>query len=345
MPARARSSGWTHRRAWDVYARGVRGEDLDTPNVAAFGPDGILYVTCSGEDDRPEIVRVPPGGKTERWTVAVPRYPNGCLVTPDGSALVVVEAKAERVVRVPILLDGSAGEPETVAELPDTDADGISLAADGSCWVTLYRPDGLVRIAPDGSVETSSMTISRRTSTRPRTSRGSARRSIEPSSPTWAAASVDRGHRSGRTTPALPGGAVMARFTDRNVIVTGAAQGIGRGIVEAFLAEGASVFAADVRADGLERMRAAASRTRAGLDPRRRSGRLRCGEGYGARGDRAPGSHPCVGQLRRRHAWRTADRRDAGDVRSDVRGQRASADGDDAGRRGEHGRAWWRVPS
>ncbi|MGH2596729.1 MAG: SDR family NAD(P)-dependent oxidoreductase [Actinomycetota bacterium] len=49
----------------------------------------------------------------------------------------------------------------------------------------------------------------------------------------------------------------MARFTDRNVIVTGAAQGIGRGIVEAFLAEDAGVFAADIRADGLERMRAA----------------------------------------------------------------------------------------
>ena len=49
----------------------------------------------------------------------------------------------------------------------------------------------------------------------------------------------------------------MARFTDRNVVVTGAAQGIGRGIVEAFLAEDASVFAADIRADGLEAMRIA----------------------------------------------------------------------------------------
>jgi NAD(P)-dependent dehydrogenase (short-subunit alcohol dehydrogenase family) len=42
------------------------------------------------------------------------------------------------------------------------------------------------------------------------------------------------------------------RFTDRNVIVTGSAQGIGRGIVQAFLDEGASVFAADINADGLE---------------------------------------------------------------------------------------------
>jgi NAD(P)-dependent dehydrogenase (short-subunit alcohol dehydrogenase family) len=48
------------------------------------------------------------------------------------------------------------------------------------------------------------------------------------------------------------------RFVDRNVIVTGSAQGIGRGIVQAFLDEGATVFAADIRADGLEGTRALA---------------------------------------------------------------------------------------
>jgi len=65
----------------------------------------------------------------------------------------VVEAKAERIVRVPILADGSAGGPETLAELPDTDADGLALDALGNVWVTLYRPDGIVRISPDGAVE------------------------------------------------------------------------------------------------------------------------------------------------------------------------------------------------
>jgi sugar lactone lactonase YvrE len=40
-----------------------------------------------------------------------------------------------------------------VAALPDTDPDGIALAADGAYWVTLYRPDGLVRIDPAGEVE------------------------------------------------------------------------------------------------------------------------------------------------------------------------------------------------
>jgi gluconolactonase len=136
-----------------TYARGVDGEDMDCPNVAAFGPDGMLYVTCSGEDGRPEILRIAPGGKVERWTDSVPAYPNGALVTPDGSALIVVESHAQRVVRVAIEADGSAGDMSGLAQLPDTDADGVAMAADGSLWVTLYRPDGLVRIAADGTVE------------------------------------------------------------------------------------------------------------------------------------------------------------------------------------------------
>jgi sugar lactone lactonase YvrE len=135
-----------------VYARGVDGEDMDCPNVAAFGPDGSLYVTCSGEDGRPEILRVSPGASVERWTDAVPAYPNGAVVTPAGDALIVVESHAERLVRVPILEGGRASEPSVIAPLPDTEPDGVALDADGNCWVTLYRPDGLVRVTPSGEV-------------------------------------------------------------------------------------------------------------------------------------------------------------------------------------------------
>lgn len=47
----------------------------------------------------------------------------------------------------------------------------------------------------------------------------------------------------------------MGRFDGRNVLVTGGSRGIGRAIVEAFLAEGARVLAADILADGLERLK------------------------------------------------------------------------------------------
>jgi 2-keto-3-deoxy-L-fuconate dehydrogenase len=48
------------------------------------------------------------------------------------------------------------------------------------------------------------------------------------------------------------------RFEGRNAIVTGAARGIGRAIAEAFLAEGAGVFAVDIREAGLARIAALA---------------------------------------------------------------------------------------
>lgn len=46
------------------------------------------------------------------------------------------------------------------------------------------------------------------------------------------------------------------RFDERRVIVTGAARGIGRGIVDAFLDEGAVVLATDVLEDGLANLAA-----------------------------------------------------------------------------------------
>lgn len=133
----------------ETYARGVGGAEMAEPNVAAFGPDGALYVTCSGEE-RTHILRITPGGRTEVWTAELTAYPNGMVVLPDASALLVIEAKAERVARIPILPDGSAGRATTFAELPDTDADGLALDAEGFVWATLYRPDGLVRLSPEG---------------------------------------------------------------------------------------------------------------------------------------------------------------------------------------------------
>jgi gluconolactonase len=130
-----------------------RGRTLDTPNVAVFDRKGNLYVTCSGEKGRPEIVRITPSQEIQTWTTGVPGYPNGCVLLPDNSALLVVEAKAERVARIPILQDGSAGPPETFVLLPDTDADGLALDSEGYVWITLYRPDGIVRVSPGGRID------------------------------------------------------------------------------------------------------------------------------------------------------------------------------------------------
>jgi len=137
--------------SFEVYAPGP----LDTPNMLCFDDAGNLYVTCSGEGDPSSaiVARVAPGCEPEIWTRALPRYPNGCCLSPSGDALVVVESRLPGVRRVPIRPDGSAGAPEVLSTLPDTEPDGIALDDDGNLYVTLYRPDGILRIGVDGTVE------------------------------------------------------------------------------------------------------------------------------------------------------------------------------------------------
>jgi sugar lactone lactonase YvrE len=138
--------------AVEMYARGPGGAVLDTPNMLAFDGAGRCFVTCSGEDGDASIVRIDPDRTVTVWTSAVPAYPNGICLDAGGEALVVVESHRPALVRVPLASDGSAGIPRVIALLPDTEPDGVTLGADGGYYVTLYRPDGIVRVDATGEV-------------------------------------------------------------------------------------------------------------------------------------------------------------------------------------------------
>jgi len=138
-----------------TYSTGAPERPMRVPNFAAFDDAGNLYVTDSGEwaADDGLVYRIAAGGETTVWSEAVPRFPNGCCLTADGDALFVVESRGRAVVRVPIAEDGSAGIPQSVADLTGSQPDGIALALDGTMFVGCYRPDRIFKIAPDGAVE------------------------------------------------------------------------------------------------------------------------------------------------------------------------------------------------
>jgi gluconolactonase len=135
-----------------VVSTGTSDRPMRVPNFAAFDDDGVLYVTDSGPwgDDDGLVYRVWPDGRTEVWTDAVGRFPNGCCLTLEGDALLVVESHGRQVMRVPIEDDGSPGKPSLVVDLTGSQPDGIALAADGSMFVGCYRPDRIWHVDPDG---------------------------------------------------------------------------------------------------------------------------------------------------------------------------------------------------
>jgi len=138
-----------------TYSRGTDEHPLRVPNFAAFGDDGVLYLSDSGEwgADDGLVFRVTPGGETELWSDAVTAFPNGCCLTAAGDAVLVIESRMRRIVRVPIADDGSAGVPELVADLTGSQPDGIALGVDGTIFVGCYRPDRVWRIPPGGDPE------------------------------------------------------------------------------------------------------------------------------------------------------------------------------------------------
>ena len=89
---------------------GTADRPLRVPNFAAFADDGSLFVTDSGEwrGDDGLVFRITPDGETNVWSEAAVGFPNGCCLTADGDALLVVETTKSRIVRIGIRDDGSA---------------------------------------------------------------------------------------------------------------------------------------------------------------------------------------------------------------------------------------------
>jgi gluconolactonase len=95
------------------------------------------------------VYRLGPDGALDVLTDRLPHFPNGCAVTRDASHLWLVESRVPTVNRI----DLASGEVEEVARLDGTVPDGIAFTADGDTIVACYRPDRIVQLGRDGSIE------------------------------------------------------------------------------------------------------------------------------------------------------------------------------------------------
>lgn len=139
-----------------VYSTGPSSEPMAVPNYPAFDSQGNLYVCDSGgwKEDSGKIFKVAPGGDAVVWERSLKTFPNGLCVGPNGDSLyVAMSLNSPRIARVEILPDGSAGNVETVVELPRTVPDGVAFDTDGNLYISCYRPDIIYRLSPEGELE------------------------------------------------------------------------------------------------------------------------------------------------------------------------------------------------
>jgi sugar lactone lactonase YvrE len=140
----------------ETFAEGVGGSRLRIPNALAFDANGRLYVSDSHgfKEPGPGIFRFEPDGEGELWCAATFNFANGVAIAPDGRSLLVAETFANRVVRIAIREDGSAGDTAVVATLTGFLPDGLAFDAVGNLYVGCYEPSAILRVGLDGAVRT-----------------------------------------------------------------------------------------------------------------------------------------------------------------------------------------------
>jgi gluconolactonase len=137
------------------FADGADGRGISICNSPAFDAQGHLYVSDSNafKEPGPGIFRFSPDGSGELWYGEPINFANGLALGPDGRHLYVAETFGNAVFRIPILEDGSAGTREEVASLPGALPDGLAFDTEGNLYVACYEPSQVLRVAPDGTVE------------------------------------------------------------------------------------------------------------------------------------------------------------------------------------------------
>jgi hypothetical protein len=135
-----------------------------TPNYAAWGPKGELYVT---DYTHAKIWRVPPGGGAATVWLADPHFDGlefgttGIVTAADHQSVFVGQQSSAgggdgnpttgKIYEVPIAAGGAAGPIRTVWESAPFDApDGFAIDADGRFYVSLLLSNQIAVIAPGG---------------------------------------------------------------------------------------------------------------------------------------------------------------------------------------------------
>ena len=97
------------------------------------------------------LALVTPDGSV-RQVAEVVAFPNGIVVTPDNSTLIVAESYANRLTAFEIAADGGPSNRRMWADLGDGVPDGICLDAEGAVWYGDVPNKRCVRVREGGEV-------------------------------------------------------------------------------------------------------------------------------------------------------------------------------------------------
>ena len=126
MVVDARGGAYIGNFGFDLFAEPVERRSAALVYVA---PEGVARIAAEGLE-----------------------FPNGAVITPDGSTLIVAETYGRRLTAFRIGAGGSLHERRVWADLGKVAPDGICLDAEGAVWVASPRTNEFLRVLEGGTV-------------------------------------------------------------------------------------------------------------------------------------------------------------------------------------------------
>lgn len=145
----------TQSGAVSLVADSVDGTKIRVPNFSVFDSQGNLYFSDSGgwKEASGVIWKLHASGKAVLFSPGPFHFTNGLALDAREEFLYVVESNLDRVLRIGIQPDGTAGTPEVFAEGMARIPDGLAFDAAGNLYVTTYASNCIYRVSPDRRVE------------------------------------------------------------------------------------------------------------------------------------------------------------------------------------------------
>jgi gluconolactonase len=140
----------------EVYADGFEGQKFNRPNDLAFDENGNLFFTdpkSYGKDLKDGRIFMIEN-KTKKITLLWDSlaFLNGIAISENGRNLFVCESAKNRILKFSLTKTGKISNPQTFAELPGGDPDGIAFDKAGNLYAAHFGGQAIYVISPEGKI-------------------------------------------------------------------------------------------------------------------------------------------------------------------------------------------------